>query len=225
VKLLNIPKQQVAGLKAIAGLSPPETEAILRALSRHETPTYDDFVSAISEELKKSREQTDEIARIVMSLSTLRADVGDLLPEFIADLSKSMAGSGYADLHLDPASQEKFRANITRLLGHEPLNIAAKILYLRSNYEHVFCRARVITDARPIYREDRAAAPAAAIITHILALHYHEGDQLKEIHVAMDDEDVAKLKSLLERAQTKQKSLATALRDAKLAVITKSKEE
>lgn len=72
---------------------------------------------------------------------------------------------------------------------------------------------------RPVYSEDPASLPAAVAITHMLRLAYHEGDKLKEIHVALDKADLAKLKLLIERAESKVASFRRLFDSAKIPVI------
>jgi hypothetical protein len=76
-------------------------------------------------------------------------------------------------------------------------------MFLQHEHEHALCNARIFTDARPVYGEDPTTLPSAAVITHMLKLVYHEGSKLEEIHVALDTADLLKLRSLIDRAQSK----------------------
>jgi len=88
----------------------------------------------------------------------------------------------------------------TILSANEPLGVTAKVLSVRTEYENVFCTARILTDIRPVFGPDTAQAPLAAAIVHTLHIEHHTGNSHKDFYVAMDDVDLRKLQVLIDRA-------------------------
>jgi hypothetical protein len=91
---------------------------------------------------------------------------------------------------------------------------------LQSDVERAFCDARILTDLRPIFGGE-VDAPKAMIIVHTLKLSYHDAATGKheELFVAIDDEDIEKLKRILERAERKAKSLVSRLQLAGIKTV------
>ncbi len=217
---MNIPQQHVSGLITIAGLSDNYATQVLSALADPELHDIEQTAAALAkppsalvfEDMKRALEA-------VFSLANARADLGSSIPDFVDDLICSMKTDSRDELHLAPERLEQFRRNLSRLLADENLVIASKVIYLRQDYEHMYCRARILTDVRPVYGEDRTAPPAAAVVVHILQLVYHEGGSTKEIHVALREDSIAALKIQLARAEEKEKSLKALLETAKVRTV------
>ena len=153
-----------------------------------------------------------------MSLANVRADAGNSIADFIDDLVESMETDQRKELHLGP-TREQFKKNLAKLLNDKNLVIASKAIYLRRDYEHTYCRARILTDIRPIFSDDRTLPPISAVLIHQLQLVYHEGSTTKEIHIALDSDDLSSLKVQIERAQEKAKSLKAFLVSFKLPTV------
>ena len=166
-----------------------------------------------------SSEEIERAIETLMLLANLRADHGDSIPDFIDNLVRSMERDRRKELHLEASAQAQFKKNLTILLAVKNLIVASKAIYLRRDYEHTYCRTRILTDIRPIFEEDRTLPPVNALIVHTLQLVYHEGSGTKEIHIALDVENLSSLKVQIERAEEKTKSLKTLLAKVKLPTI------
>ncbi len=97
-----------------------------------------------------------------------------------------------------------------RLLGIDALNLVdVKAKELQTEAEHIFCEARMITDLRPVFGSNVTDSPEAMIIVHTLKLGYHDfqSQTHREMYVAMDADDIAKLIEVLQRAEKKTKTL------------------
>jgi len=152
----------------------------------------------------------------VNTMYTVRA-VNDVASDrFMDDLCESLI----AYKELNAGSEDQFRARITRLLEIDSLSIAAKATALQLEHANLFCSARVLTDARPVYGKEVSDPPVAMIITHELKIGYHEADgRLGEIYIGLGSQDLRSLMYHLGRAETKAKSLRTALDGSQLKFI------
>jgi len=94
-------------------------------------------------------------------------------------------------------------------LGAEVFGIISKIDDLRTESQHVFCHARVVTDLRPVFGSDVQKGPMAILVTHNLKIAYHGsgGSGTHELYVSMDASDLSELKDVILRAEAKAKTL------------------
>lgn len=66
---------------------------------------------------------------------------------------------------------------------------------------------RVLTDIRPIFTDDSNVKINGQIILHNLKISYQEGDDIKEIFFAIDNNDIKKIKEQAERAEKKENEI------------------
>lgn len=150
-----------------------------------------------------------------------QADVGlpedDLLLMLQALISLYSVGSGSGwttttvaeqvarspDLDLDDAERTRFVERVGAALRVDALFLAAKTLDVMTEHANVFVGARVLTDVRPIFRDDVSETPAAAVLMQTLKLNYISNGELRTFYAAMDEEDVQKLVKILQRAADK----------------------
>jgi hypothetical protein len=106
-----------------------------------------------------------------------------------------------------------FKSRLTDLLSLESL-VALKARELQTDVERSLCEARILTDLRPIFGNDVPNALTSMIIVHTLKLVYHTGPtgEHEEIYIAVDSDDIARLKEMLNRAEGKARTLASKLK-------------
>ena len=131
------------------------------------------------------------------------------LDDFIRDL---IDAAKREDPKIPPEKSTSLAGNLRYLLDpNGSLAISAKASELRSEHQRVLCtgNCRVLTDLRPVFLEDVKQGPKAVFIQHILKLDYHDdsGRDAKEFFVALDEGDLRRLKSLIDRAIAKGNSL------------------
>lgn len=207
---LDIPKQYRAGFEKLAALSKAGLATLLEVL-RKEKPAL-------------MRAQLAE--RVAAKIPDVeQSDVVEILDALIGSYwgrqSTGFTVNDFADL----VASETFAANDSRratfkkylaeLLAVEPLVVTSKALDVLTEHEHTVHDLRIITDLRPIFKEDPpqrpASLPAAAVITHTLKITYHQGREVDDFYLALDDDDIALLKSLIKRAEAKEISLKKVL--------------
>jgi len=165
-----------------------------------------------------SPQQAERIVDAINSASFFRASADVALDEFVNDLCQSL-------VHVDSAffqsvDEQKFRERASRLLAIESIVVFAKALTLRDEHERLYCRARILTDARPVYADDPTAQPPGIVITHTFKIEYHGvGGELHEIYLGIDSDGISDLMKVLTRATQKAKSLEAALDGTRLILI------
>jgi hypothetical protein len=90
------------------------------------------------------------------------------------------------------------------LLTSAPMQRAAKALDLRNAYERILLTSRVVSDIRPIFDDETADSFEAAVVNHTLQLKYSDGARDHELHIAVDVDDLKRLREQIDRALKKE---------------------
>lgn len=205
---LRIPEKYKSGLAAISSLPDSHFGKLLRAVE--DCPAFV-TVADIAAHVAQSVPEIDgnEVERILSSLCslyTVRIDIGITVHRLASDVFDAMRLTAEEGLKISTSEQQKFKDRLEKLLSADCLSYAAKAQGLRSDFACIFCDAKILTDLRPIF-EKPEEHPTGAVITHTLKLVYHEGGNHKELYLALDLEDITELKKILDRAESKDKSL------------------
>lgn len=205
---LEIPREDIEGLAILRDMP----EASLHA-----------FISEIEQEPIKSdipNVSPEDVRRAVTTLTTMYTIRGGSdvdTDQFIDDICDALREQGA--LPID--AESRMRERLERLLNIDRLNITAKASILKTEHERLFCSARILTDARPVYGDDVSQPPVAMVITHELKLTFHEGPRgaLQELYIGLNSKDIDQLHEQLQRADDKAKSLRDALQPSQIRFI------
>jgi hypothetical protein len=111
-------------------------------------------------------------------------------------------------------SEKVFKERLSFLINSDVIFYAYKGSLLLTEHQNVYIQAKAITDMRTIFSRDIESIPKAGVIVHNLHVHYSgdgEGPH-KDIFISMDSDDIASLKSVLERAQKKEEHIRSLMR-------------
>jgi hypothetical protein len=207
--ILSIPQEDRAGLTALRKMTEETFAAAIIELERSpdSTPALPGFRPEDAETFKSA----------IDTMYTVRAYSEVSLEEFVADVCEALRVEG----DLSPLEEPKYRERLLRILNIDALIVAAKATLLQNEHEHDFCSARILTDARPIYGDDPTAVPSAMIICHTLKLSYHQGTggKLQEIYLSLGSRDLEELRTILDRAEAKARSLRAVIDASKVRFI------
>lgn len=206
---LNVPKRDRTALALMREL--PDDVFVKLVSDLQQSPTASPSIAGLS------LEQSAGAFEAITSLHRVRAYSEVSTSEFISDVCESLREHG----DLPPSEEPKFRTRLAQVLDIEVLSVAGKAVALHTEYENLFCSARILTDARPVFGADPSAPPSAMIIMHTLKLDYHSGSagHIHEFYVALGSHDIGELQDVLMRAQQKADSLATVVSNAKVRLI------
>lgn len=214
---LIIPEQYGGGIQKIHHLSESQMMELLQTLTS-ERPMIGrkKLIACLKSKLTNLDENTvEEIATTLLALHSFRSFLDKSVDDFVQDIADS---ENLSSLEIPEAEHEPLKKRLLQLLSVQMLAIASKALNVLTAHEHVLDNTRILTDIRPIYRDDSANIvedePAAAVIIHMLGLRYQDGGEVKEFFVALDTEDVRKMQAVLERANAKADTLKTMLKKA-----------
>jgi hypothetical protein len=160
---------------------------------------------------------TSDLASIVDTLYALYRvrEFRDASPRtFLAELVQGIRSHPESQLTQDEIGL--LRERFERLLSIEHLNTLSKAFRLQREGERLYCEAKILSDIRPVFEGGVTSKPENAVITHTLKIHYHEGGDLREVFIVLDKDDLSSLREVVERAQLKDATLRTFLREANL---------
>jgi hypothetical protein len=217
---LKLPPDEQTGLLKLHALSDQAASNLLSAISSAAIKAEIDglTIADLPEIPELSRTDAEQILETIVSLSHLRAYAEMGLDEFITDICQTMQSAGRKDLSLQKDALPQFRARLAKFLGLEDINRAAKSSVLRYEQERTVHGLRILTDARPIFGNDAAAAPEAAVILYTLKIRYYQAGHMAEMFFSFDEGDLEQLKEAIQRAELKATSLRSVLVRAKVKV-------
>lgn len=213
---INIPKEDLLILKRIADLDEQQFDS-LRSVFRDVKPTVrkNQFLEAVGKKVNTIQPQElKAIMGVAFTLYTLKDRQG-LNSKQVADLvSESAVAARSKDAQLPSDKREILNARLKSLLEFDKsIGVTAKAFDILTEHERIFCKARVLSDVRPVFGDTPDSA-SAAVIVHNLQIGFHRNGRHEEIYIAMDTEDIRSLKELLVRAEKKTEALKAILNKA-----------
>jgi succinate dehydrogenase flavin-adding protein (antitoxin of CptAB toxin-antitoxin module) len=226
VPKLNIPEKYRQGVFKLSQLDDRTVKEIRTALgtliaaSGEPSKAAVNAVSAIS---ATNKSDFIQIAESLVAMSYVKAGADVSLQEFVKDVSDAMENLEQAEFRVPAAQRERFSATLTTLLGADEFALASKVHDLQTDDERTFCRARILTDLRPVFGSKVEDAPQGFVITHLLKLGFHSASERQhdEFYIALDADDIKTLRGVLDRAEAKSKSLRAHLKDVRIFGLSK----
>jgi hypothetical protein len=211
---LQIPDEQIPKIGKIRNLSDAQVEDLIEALkSAPIEPIPDAMAKRIAKHIRSiPKKDLVGIVEVIYELYFVREFANVSQSRFLGDLIESVRESKHPDLALSANEETKFKNKIERLLNIEAINAVSKSVRLQRDGERLYCTSKILSDIRPVFKDDATARPIGAVITHSIKLAYHEGGQVKEFFVVLDSEDLGALGEVLDRAIAKDKTLRELLK-------------
>lgn len=212
---IPVPESYQAGVDALVRINDGQYLQLLSALKSAEPAM---FSAGLTSQVAPALDgvKTSAVQQIVEALVVMygvRARAGMAASEFANGIRNGV--DDFEGVEFSEDDKNRLEERLTDLLEIEKsIGITAKASGVISEHEHTFCSVRVITDVRPIYKDDLSLSPSEAVVIHTLKIGYHKDRDHKDFFVAMDDEDIQKLKVAIERAELKSKSAKSMLKKA-----------
>ena len=206
---LTIPEVHRQPLARLLALPEESVRQMIEALRQME-PTLDisNLAPQVAAAASLAPGETEDIFRMLQSLYLVRAARGASIADFVDALCRAAESLNRPELKPKGGDWSQFKQDLKELLSlDQSLGLSAKAVDVRGEHQRVYCDARVLTDLRPVFKDDVAEAPFAGVIVHTLRISYHEGGRLEQLFVAMDRKDLEELEGLVRRALAKEDSL------------------
>jgi hypothetical protein len=205
--VLKIPEEHREGLATIARLSDADANILISALD--DTPAIRPMrkiAERIEPLLSLPKADVHNIIDTLVALYTVRSSNEIPAATFTQDVCKAMRVKDGCSPPIGDPECETLQRRLSVLMAVDSLRVASKAIELQFEHERVFDRARILTDVRTVFGE----APddiQGAVISHQLRISYVQGSEIKEIYLALDEEDLGDLKKGIERALGKMRTL------------------
>ncbi len=211
--LLRIPPPYQAPLRALSRLAKADWDQLSTAFkSLPAQLTAPDLAARMLEVAPSLSDEASPAVSALLSLVTL-VDEGNRDASGVAhDVSTS------PDLDIPHSRQKRFAEALADLLCTDALTLVARAGQLLVDHEHIFQAARVLTDVRPVFRDDVTDPPAGAVIVETLKIDYVGADRTAtSFFVALDQRDLVHLKKVIDRALSKTETLRRFLGESGLS--------
>jgi len=216
---LQISKQHRSALATFIEYQDKSIEALFAALEQ-EQPSLriGSLASRVASAAELDASKVESVLQALAGLYLLLARKGVSPATLAQDLVETLNATDEVQLRIEPDKIAPFKERVIRALSFEKsLGITAKTLDVMTQHSRTFCSARILTDVRPVFYSDPKKPPAAAVVIHTLQIRYHEGSaDHKEFFVALDNEDLNELSSVLARAKDKAGSVRSLLREKEI---------
>jgi hypothetical protein len=216
---LNIPPKYKSGLSRISSISDTIFDELTAALKEFNTLKIDtDAIAKIASLTPGiTTDDLDNLLEVLLALQLARSLQEKTSEQFAEEVLKELETPGPQQLKLTDGDRPRFVNRLKLLLSFDSLALVAKARELQTEHGRVFLNGRVITDLRPVFRGSPDEVPLGVVLLHILKLSYldrqREGDR-GTFYIALDEDDIASLKRVLERAESKARTLRSTLKNA-----------
>jgi hypothetical protein len=215
---LRIPTTEREPLVRLALLPEEVFSRVLDATRAYTTlPSRAGLIETFAEAITIDRDDAADVVSAVLELATFRAYRDVDAVEVATDVARSK------DLDLSPEGRATLGQRLQVLLEDRIIAITAKAVDVITEHAHVFHSARILTDIRPVFTKQPSQPPDAAVLVQMLKIDYHENG-IKSFYVALDSQDLRKLRDVIDRAVEKTDSLRGHLGGAALQVLDVSQE-
>lgn len=211
---IKIPKEAIPTLRTIAELDSNTFDSVLSIIAA-EPPTLNihQFIKRISPKLDEAKKETIfEILAVIIPLFAVKENKSVSIHQLADDIGGAATGLGEEKFPIEKV--EILKSRLQLLLGlDKPLAVIAKANEVMTEHEKTFCGARVLSDIRSVFAE----APdkvSGAMVVHMLEIGYHQLGKHQEFFVAMDNDDLKKLKGVIERAEKKTLALRSLIENS-----------
>lgn len=220
---IRLQKQHLADLQSIREIGGAGLRKVVDELQKSPIAPVQpvDLQGIISQALGGNAANADVLLRQLLSLHGMRRQLDLSGDEVFAGLSSGLHESDWTDV--DFKKWEATVGTFKELFELPIIRLSAKALDLSYQHSHLFQRAQIITDVRPLFNND-ASEVQGTIISHKLLIRFDdiEGEHL--LSVAVDERDIESLIRQCERALTKSVTAKTHLDKAGLKTLVPGKD-
>jgi hypothetical protein len=218
----RVPPEQISHIKKFLELPDEKIDGFLDTLKKA-APQFNvaDLAAEVSGPLDVSPPLADGIVRVLASIYLTR-DLRTPIEKFVdREVFVALKRAQAFPPELFDIQWKRFRKFLVAALSLErSVGTAAKTGQVLTQHERVFCGARIMTDLRPIYHLDVSEKPDAAVIVHMLRITERDNfGKHSDTYFALDSNDIAAMKELIERAEKKEKTLKGIMENSGVTVL------
>jgi hypothetical protein len=201
---LTLRKEQLADLKVIRDLGPELLQSVIDKLSNVKLLPIraSELYLAITEALPERKREANAIMSLLMWLYPVRRQRDLSVEDIMEGLQHGINAQKEKWEKSEEAAWTAIQPQLQKLLSLQSVLTLIKGLELIYDHQNLLQNMKILTDVRPIYNED-ASDISGAIVSYTLRLDYNTIGHNKTISLAMDKDDVRKLRNMCDRALKK----------------------
>jgi len=208
--LLKVPKEHLHVIEKILNLDEEQKEIIYNKFKAYKPKKFDEEIKDIKE--FKDYPEIFELISILFKIShnlvedQIFSDIDSFISDIIGSFIERYDSKSYDTKDEKIISLKQYLNKILTIdTGIFYFEKAVKLLAERSK---LIENTRIITDIRPVFKEQKIEPPDYCLITHNLRINYvTESRDKKKVYFALDRQDLIELKSQIDRALEKEKEL------------------
>ena len=194
--LLNIPLQDLDSIVTYHKLSAVKKSKLLRLISNYPLGTRPaDFIDSLCKTVKISNADANDIFTLLMNLTISRLNAGDTEEDFLTNVKNSIKENAPHKYDIAVAMEV-----VEEILLNIDINftVTAQAISYYNNNNKVYYRSKIFHELRPIIID---GVYEGALCVHKLKISYRDDDVEKEFYVALDGEDLIKLKESIQKSE------------------------
>ncbi len=205
----NIPQSAYAPIRHLVELEPEDFDSIVSGL-KSAKPSISSAALIRHIASAASRVPLPLVSSIIeeiVTLEYLKNQTEMSLEVFSAAVSRSALAAASEQFRFDSRDSEVLESRLTTILKSDHiLDLKTKAISVFTDHDNVFLKAKIITDARPVFNDDGSEIEAFAVI-HMLRIHFEHNDNNQNFFTALDVDDLRQLREVIERAERKAETL------------------
>lgn len=213
---IRVPAPHRDPIRRLALLTDPEFDALVDAVS---TDGRSIARARLSASVADALEWDDDAASVLLDSLLGAHSVHEGRQEGAADVAAAIADD--PSLKLAETEKPTVTARLAQLLELEQLAALSQAARLLAEDEQTFCRARTLSDLRPVFQR-RSDPPEAigVLIRHTLQLRYHtDGLETEPFFLTVDKSGLRSLRDVVDRALAKDQALRNMAESSGLRII------
>lgn len=198
---LKLQPYQLRDLASVRDLGAARLRQALIDLDKSTQPLKpSDLHAILRSTLPGDVEKVDSLVRLLLSLGSLSRQHELSVTELLAGIRASLEASGWTDQEL--ARWAEVETTFGSMVDSPKVLVVSKATDLTYDYANLLQTAKLITDIRPIF-DKGANVIQGSVVSYTLRLHFDNREGNHSLSIALDEEDVLRLKAQCDRALRK----------------------
>jgi hypothetical protein len=206
-EMFKVPEQYLNGLEKLATLDDKVIKNLLQSIETV-PPTFDlqKIVSFAENKYGIEADSAAEIVDFVVSIYFYARNEDIPCDTIVDSICENLKKDSSAKLSAKQISKLK-----TRLVNFLGISSFLEVVYQASTLlpenENILTDARLLTDIRPIFKEEISSGISGSLISHVLRLQYENINGSQEIFLSLSSSNIEQLIEELQDSLTKELTL------------------
>lgn len=217
---IDIPEEALLAFKHIMEMDEAVFSSLISALAASEPKlSRAQFGSQVTKRFTAIKEsEVFPILETALTIHRLKETYRMESGEAAGMIARAAIESESTGTHFEEQEFEKLKNRLSRLLENSALETTSKALGVMRAHKNVFCKAKIYTDIRPIFKT-KSDDVIAGMLIHNLKIGFHDQSEHKDFYVALDSDDLEKLKLAIAEAEKQSLALRSILKQSHVSYL------